>query len=290
VSDSGLRALLGKHSLHLRRELGQNFIVEEKVAERVVALSGIDPSRSVIEVGTGLGMLTRAIAARAKSVITVEIDSGLVSTAQAEGLLPANVELIHADALKLDLAEMIRKLKREQGGGVCFVANLPFSAASPLLRRLLDLRHELVDWSVILQKEVADRLFAPVGSGDYGSFAVLHHLTAQLGRQSVLSANCFFPKPRVDSALVTICARDDAGLQADELERVERVVRAAFGKRRKTVLNALRGGGVAGDSKDLQATLERVSIDPRARAETIAPESFLALTRALTSEVRDGTG
>lgn len=290
MSDSGLRALLGKHSLHLRRELGQNFIVEEKVAERVVALSGIDPSHSVIEVGTGLGMLTRAIAARAKSVITVEIDSGLARTAQAEGLLPANVELIHADALKLDLAEMIRKLKREQGGGVCFVANLPFSAASPLLRRLLDLRHELVDWSVILQKEVADRLFAPVGSGDYGSFAVLHHLTAQLGQQSVLSANCFFPKPRVDSALVTICARKETDLQADELERVERVVRAAFGKRRKTVLNALRGGGVAGDSKDLQATLERVSIDPRARAETIAPESFLALTRALTSEVRDGTG
>lgn len=290
MSGRQLRALLSEHRLHLRRELGQNFIVEEQTAERLAARSGVDAGECVIEVGTGLGMLTRALARRAKFVITLEIDSGLARVVSEEGLLPDNVELIHADVVKQDLAALISRLKREQGGSVRFVANLPYSSATPLLRRLLDHRHELVGWSVMLQKEVADRLFAPIGSRDYGSLAVLHQLCAELEGTSRLAANCFFPVPRIESTFVCIRGNDACELAPDDLEKVERVARAAFGQRRKTVHNALRGGGFGAENVDLFAIYQRVGIDPRARAETIEPEAFLALARALLPGALHGAG
>jgi 16S rRNA (adenine1518-N6/adenine1519-N6)-dimethyltransferase len=289
VSGRRLHALLSEHKLHLQRKLGQNFIVEDQTADRLVERSGVKSGECVIEVGTGLGMLTRALARRAKFVITLEIDSGLARVVREEGLLPDNVELIHADVVKQDLGELIARLKREQGGEVRFVANLPYSSATPLLRRLLDHRREL-GWSVMLQKEVADRLFAPIGSRDYGSLTVLHQLTAELEGRSRVVANSFFPVPNVDSAFVCMRASDASSLAADELEKVERVVRAAFGKRRKTLQNALRGGSLGGEKADLLASLERTGIDPRARAETIEPESFLALARELSPEASHGSG
>ena len=290
VSGRRLHALLSEHKLHLQRKRGQNFIVEDQTADRLVERSGVKSGESVIEVGTGLGMLTRALARRAKFVITLEIDSGLARVVREEGLLPDNVELIHADVVKQDLGELISRLKREQGGEVRFVANLPYSSATPLLRRLLDHRQELLGWSVMLQKEVADRLFAQIGSRDYGSLTVLHQLTAELEGRSRVVANSFFPVPKVDSAFVCMCARDGLRLAPDELEKVERVVRAAFGKRRKTLQNALRGGGLGVEKADLLASLERAGIDPRARAETIEPESFLALARELSPEASHGSG
>jgi 16S rRNA (adenine1518-N6/adenine1519-N6)-dimethyltransferase len=222
--------------------------------------------------------------------LTIEIDSGLVRTLGEESLLDDNVELIHADVGKLDLAEIIARLAKEHGGNVRFVANLPFSSATPLLRRLLDLRHLLVDWSVILQSEVAERLFAPVNTRDYGSLAVLHQLCAEPGQRAVLGAQTFFPAPRVDSTLVSMRANDSAGLAPGELKKVERVARAAFGKRRKTLLNALRGGGLGLESDVILSTLESVGIDPRARAETVLPGAFLELTRALEKGGNHGAG
>ncbi len=283
-----LRELLDRHGLHLRRDLGQNFLVEEAMAERLVETAGVAPGDCVIEVGTGLGMLTRALAGRAEFVLSFEIDSGLVRATREEGLVPDNVELVHADALKEDLATHVTTLRREHSGPVRFVANLPYASATPVLRRLLDLRHELAGWAVMLQLEVAERVFAPVGTKDYGSLAVLHHLCAELEGRMKLGARCFFPVPKVDSTFVCLRANDSHNLGHGELRRVERVVRAAFGKRRKTLLNALRGGGFDLDAGVLAAVLESVGIDAKARAETVDPAGLLALARALFSEIDGG--
>ena len=288
VSDPPLRALLSEHKLRLRRELGQNFIVEDQIADRLVERSGITSDECVVEVGTGLGMLTRALARRAKFVVTLEIDSGLARVVREEKLLPDNVELIHADVAKQDLGELISRVKREHDGDVRFVANLPYSAATPLLRRLLDHRRELLGWSVMLQREVADRLFAPIGTRDYGSLTVLHQLTAELEGRVRVSDKSFFPVPKVDSAFVSLRANDAWNLSSQDLTKLERVVRAAFGQRRKTLQNALRGGGVGGDRAELLASFERIGIDSRARAETVDPEAFLALSRELLPEVSNG--
>ena len=234
--------------------------------------------------------MTRALARRARFVLTLEIDSGLARVVREEGLLPDNVELIHADVAKQNLGALIERVKRDHGRQVRFVANLPYSAATPLLRKLLDQRHALLSWSVMLQKEVADRLFARVGTRDYGSLSVLHQLSAELEGRSQVAGNCFFPVPKIDSAFVCMRANEASELAPNELARVERVVRAAFGQRRKTLQNALRGGGFGAEPEKLLASIARVGIDPRARAETLEPEAFLSLARELLPEASDGGG
>jgi 16S rRNA (adenine1518-N6/adenine1519-N6)-dimethyltransferase len=276
---AGPRELLQRHGLRLSRELGQNFLVDESIAERLATLSGVEPGDVVIEVGTGLGVLTRALARRAARVVSIEIDSGLVRALEAEQLLPENVELIHADALDQDLRALVERFDSP----VRLVANLPYSAATPLLRRLLDLRDILQDWSVMVQRELAERLIAGRGSKDYGSFAVLHALTVDVQKQMELGPGSFFPAPQVHSAFVRIWPRPTQLLEPGELPAVERVVRQAFSQRRKTIFNCLRAGGYApgGDRSRIDAALAEAGIEPGARAETIRPEALLALARAL---------
>ncbi len=274
-----IRDLLERHRLRLTRELGQNFLRDEALAPRLASLAGVEPGDSVIEVGTGLGVLTRALAARARRVVSIEIDSGLVRVLTAEKLLPSNVELIHADALELSLAELVQRLEPP----VRVVANLPYSAATPLLRRLLDLRERLADWSVMVQRELAQRLLAKCGGREYGSFAVLHQLTVDLAEQLELAPDSFFPAPKVHSSFVRIWPRRTPLLEAGELVRVERVVRAAFAQRRKTIANCLRAGGFApgGARAGIERALRAAGIEPTARAEAVDPARLLALARAL---------
>lgn len=278
MSGAAVRARLERHGLLARRDLGQNFLVDDAVAERLVTFAGVEPGDFVIEIGTGLGILTRALAARAARVVSIEVDAGLVRALRSEGELAAHVELVHADALDVDLAG----LARSQAGPARLVANLPYAISSPLLRRLLDARDVLVDWSVMIQREVALRLSAEPDTRDYGSLAVLHHLLVEIERGPDLSPGCFFPAPAVTSRFLRLTPRRAPGLLPDELLAVETVARAAFGQRRKTLPNALRGRlAPAPPAETLLRVLGELGIDPRARAETLAPERFVALTRAL---------
>jgi 16S rRNA (adenine1518-N6/adenine1519-N6)-dimethyltransferase len=276
VNAAAVRAVLARHRLLARRDLGQNFLVDEAMAARLAELAGVEAGETVIEIGAGLGALTRALAARAARVIAIEIDAGLVRALRAERLLPDNVELLHADALSVDLAALARPPAR-------LVGNLPYSVASPLLRRLLDLRGVLVDWSVMLQREVAARVLAREGSRDYGSLAVLHALAARVEKRAEFAPGLFHPMPRVRSSFLRIMPLAPPRLAAGELGAVERVVRAAFSKRRKTLANALRGSELAldGGPAALEALLRGLGIDPRARAESLSPERLLQLSRAL---------
>jgi 16S rRNA (adenine1518-N6/adenine1519-N6)-dimethyltransferase len=257
VTRSELRALLLRHGLRPSRERGQNFLVDDALADRLAALSGVEAGHGVLEVGTGLGILSRALARRGAAVTTVEIDAGLVRALRAEELLPAGVELLHGDALALDLAALVRGLPRPAH----VVANLPYSAATPILRRLLDLRDELADWSVMLQREVARRIEARPGERDYGSFAVLHRLCVETRRALDLGPGSFFPAPRVVSRFLRLVPLAPPRLAAGELERVERLARGFD----EAALAALAAAGIGLD----------------ARAEALAPERFLAAARAL---------
>lgn len=270
------REILDRHGLHLRRELGQNFLVDEPWAARLVELAGVEPGDLVVEVGTGLGALTCALAERAQRVVTIEIDAGVVRALREEALLPEQVELLHADALRSDLGALVAGSPRAH---TRLVANLPYSAATPLLRRMLDLRDCFASWSVMLQREVGARLSARPGSRDYGSLAVLHSLAAKVSPLAELPPGCFFPEPRVISSFLCVEPRDPAEISADELLRVERVMRVVFGQRRKTIANGLRAAGFAAESA--ARALESLNIEPRVRAETLEPELLRALVRAL---------
>jgi len=279
LSAAEIKAFLAGHGLLARRKLGQNFLVDDSLAARLVDLAGVEPGDRVVEIGTGLGVLTRALAQRAQRVVTVEVDAGIVRALRADAALPDNVELVHADALEVDLAACAGTGE----GSVRLVSNLPYHVSAPLLRRCLDLRHRLTDWSVMLQSEVAVRLLARPGSRDYGSLSVLHRLTVTLSKLMDLSPNCFFPVPKVDSSFVRITPLPLPAVGEGELADVERVVRAAFANRRKTLVNSLRAGalGTEHSTEALKAALSRCAIEPRARAENLEPTQLLALARAL---------
>lgn len=277
MSASEVRAFLDRHGLAAHRDLGQNFLTDAQLAERLVALAGVEAGEGVLEIGTGTGVLTRALAARGARVTTVEVDAGLVRALRAEDALPEGVTLLHADALRLDLEGRIREL----GAPVRVVANLPYAISAPLLRRLLDLRPLLREWSVMLQRDVAQRLLARPGSRDYGSLAVLHRLTVILERVMELSPRCFFPVPRVRSTFVRMRPIGSCDLDREALAELEGVVRAAFSQRRKTLANALRGAGLEAPPQ----AFERAGLDASARAEQIPPEGFLRLARALGRRV-----
>ncbi len=279
MSGTQVRALLERHGLRPRRDLGQNFLVDDHLAARLAERAGVGSGDAVIEIGAGLGVLTRALAARARRVVALEVDSGLVRLLKAEGDLPAHVELRHADALQVDLADLAREL----GDRVRVVANLPYSVSSPLLRALLAARGLLLDWSVLVQREVAARIAACPGGKDYGSLAVLHALTTRVERTGDLKPGCFHPRPRVMSTTLRITPRADSAVRldagGDELEAVEQVARAAFGTRRKTLANSLRGSPRLA-CRDVERWIADAGLDPGARAEAIAPEGFLALARS----------
>lgn len=274
MSAAEARAFLERHGLAAHRDRGQNFLHDEAVARRLVALAGVGAEDGVLEIGTGLGMLTRALAARARRVETIEVDAGLVRALRVEGL-PGNVRLHHADALALDLAALLSEL----GPAARIVANLPYSIATPLLRRFLDLRGALLGVSVMLQREVAARLRAGPGSRDYGSLSVLHHWLMSQREAVDLPPSCFHPAPRVTSTFLCMSPRSDV-LGADELPALEGVVRAGFAHRRKTLVNSLaRAADIEGDRAT--AALRELGLDTRVRAEHLLPEQWLALSRRL---------
>ena len=287
---SRLRGLLDEHGLRLSRDLGQNFLVDAGLADELARKAGASGGDLILEVGTGLGVLTRALAARAERVRTVEIDSGIVRVLESESLLPENVELIHGDALKLDWRSWIKEAKQP----VRVIANLPYSVATPLLRRLLDLCGDgLEDWSVMLQSEVAERLVADPGTKAYGSFTVLHRLVADVDTIARVSPSHFFPRPKVESSFVRIWPRANRDLAEGELVRVERLVRAAFSQRRKRLTNGLdriaekRWPDLEKGARreKLEALLSQVGIEAGLRPERIEPAAWLALSRAFDRDV-----
>jgi len=274
VSAGEVRALLARHGLAARRSLGQNFLLDPRRAERLVTLAGVERGDAVLEIGTGLGILTRALALRGARVTTVEIDPGILAALRGEALLPPEVRLVEGDALELDLEALLREAKPPRR----VVANLPYSVSAPILRRLLDLAPLLEDWSVMLQRDVAARLLAAPGTRDYGSLSVLHRLVVEMRRCDELAPGCFHPAPKVRSTFVRMRPLRPPPLTPGELARVETVARAAFGTRRKTLANALRAAGLAASPE----ALARAEVDPGARAEALPPEAFVRLARELS--------
>lgn len=295
-SAAAARAFLQRHGLAPHRERGQNFLWDEQLAAKLVRLAGVRAEDAVLEVGTGLGILTRALAARARRVATLEVDAGLVRALRAESALPREVKLHHADALEQDLAGLAAKL----GPPVRVVANLPFSAAAPLLRVFLGMAPLLEGWGVTVQREMAARIGAAPGERGYGSLAVLHAWLARPGPRQDLHPRCFYPVPRVTSTFLTLsprrppaesalshraapsAAHSTGPPRADELPRLEALLRAGFAHRRKTLANSLSHAAGLNPSQ-VRHHLIQHGLPPAARAQQLSPPAWLSLARTLLS-------
>ena len=272
--------LLKRQGLAPHKKLGQNFLVSERVPRRIVDLAGLQPDDTVIEVGVGLGALTRPLAAVVARVIGLEADAGIVRMHAQQQDLPANVELIHADVLKADLAALVPPDQRLK-----IVANLPYSISTPFLFRLIDLAERMDSAVVMLQKEVARRLMAHPGTREYGVPTVLFAACAEVRPLLAGAPAEFHPRPKVDSLVVRIAFQPQparvTGLGSFDRALFTRIVHAVFGQRRKTLLNGLAGMVPGGDKTRLAEMVRAAGIDPSTRAETLGLEDFVGLTRSL---------
>jgi 16S rRNA (adenine1518-N6/adenine1519-N6)-dimethyltransferase len=248
----------------VKKEYGQHFLVDENILGVIGRLAEVHADDVVLEIGPGEGVLTRYLAARVKHVHAVEIDESLAPRLADLG---ANVDVRFGDALQLDLRTDATKL----------VANLPYNVATPLLVESLDGLPDIELWCVMVQREVADRLFAQPRTKPYGAVSVLVQLVCERTGFHPVSRTVFRPPPNVDSALVAFRRR---GALPDDYARIKRVVTAAFAHRRKTLPNSLELSGVASRA-DAAAALERVGREATTRAEALVPQEFIALTDAL---------
>jgi 16S rRNA (adenine1518-N6/adenine1519-N6)-dimethyltransferase len=249
-----------------KKELGQHFLVDENILGVIGRLAVLSPADVVLEIGPGLGVLTRYLAQRVERVHAVELDRSLAQHARDAG---ANVVLHLGDALRLDLRALAPDATK-------LVANLPYNVATPLLVDGLDGLPQIELWCVMVQREVADRLFAPPRTKAYGAVSVLVQLVCERTGFHPVSRTVFRPPPNVDSALV---AFRRVGLP-DDYARVKAVVAAAFAHRRKTLPNSLELAGVASRA-EAAAALEELGRDAATRAEALAPRDLVALTDRL---------
>jgi 16S rRNA (adenine1518-N6/adenine1519-N6)-dimethyltransferase len=270
LTPSTARAVLDRHGLAPRKRDGQHLLVDPNTVRRIVNTAGLAPDDVVLEVGPGIGSLTLALAAAVRRVIAVELDAGFVA-ALADVLADVDgVEVVHADALAVDLGRLV------DGGPARFVANLPYNIATAIAIEALA-TGAFSELFVMVQREVGERWAArpgdPTYSGVSAKLGVLAHVTVELS----IPRSVFLPVPNVDSVMVRLVRRDDAPDPAG-FARLAAVVDAAFAQRRKTLRNTLRALGPA---DRIDAVAAAVGIDLAGRAEELAPEDFLRLTAAL---------
>ena len=273
---------LKKHGLAPAKKFGQNFLVNPETARRIVSLGQFSAHDTVIEVGVGLGALTKILAEQAAQVYGIEIDQGIIRYHNAENTLPANVTLVHADILKVDF----QKYYDQIGKRLKIIANLPYSISNPFIFKLLD-NHKLVSRvTVMLQKEVVNRLTAPPGSKEYGIPSVLLGARARVTPLLKVKPAEFYPRPKVDSLVIDIIfAQKPFPLPFDFFKKV---VRHSFANRRKTLLNNLLSAQlfpVEQEKRQLRSQLERVIMQadllPTVRAEALSIDQFMSLSHLL---------
>jgi 16S rRNA (adenine1518-N6/adenine1519-N6)-dimethyltransferase len=279
-----IKDILKNEKLAPSKKRGQNFLIHRQTAAAIVALAGVSGDDTVVELGVGLGTLTGPLAEKANRVIGLEIDSGIIDWQTTSGNLADNVQLIHQDLLKADFPD----LAQQCGGRLKILANLPYSISNPLLFKLLD-NQAVMEWAVLmLQKEVAMRLVAAPGTKEYGILSVLMAGSASVTRLLDVGPGQFHPRPKVDSVVVKIIfhpvPQRASSLPAHDPELLRKVVRSAFQKRRKTLLNSLSSSPFVDFAKEnCRRALLGAGIDPTTRAERLTIEDFVALTRELAN-------
>lgn len=274
-----VRALLDRHGFRLSKSMGQNFLIVPQTPVDIAAASGADQDQAVLEIGPGIGVLTAQLAQRAGKVVAVELDKALLPVL-AETLSPfENVEVISGDILKLDLKRLIAD--KFSGFTPIVCANLPYNITTPILTKLLE-SGQFARVTVMVQREVAKRICAKPGTSDYGAFSVFCQYYARCEYRFEVEPTCFFPAPKVTSAVVTLTSQEKPACVEDEAEFFQ-VVRLAFGQRRKTLVNALSAGYADRYSKEeLRSILVKLGFSEDVRGERLGIEEFAALAKQLT--------
>ena len=273
---SAIREIADKFGFTFSKSLGQNFLINPSVCPRIAEMGGADENTGVIEIGAGFGVLTQELAKRAKKVVAVELDSRLIPVLQYTLADYDNVKVINEDVLKVDLPKLIAE--EFPGMDVVVCANLPYYITSPIIMALLEQRLPIKAVTVMVQKEAGDRLCAPMPSRECGAVTAAVRYYSEPKVLFPVSRGSFCPAPNVDSMVIRLDVKDALPLEPEEEKKLFRVVKAAFGQRRKTLPNTLSAG--LGISKaEAAEKLAAAGLKPTARAEELSMEQFCRLAK-----------
>lgn len=278
VSLKSVREVLARHGLSAKKKLGQNFLTDENIIRKIVAAGNLSPTDTVVEIGPGVGAMTGHLAEAAGRVVCIELDGQLLPVLDEVLGNHHNVNVIHGDALKTDLDKLVGDSGQKP---YKIVANLPYYITTPLVMHFLSKGFCISEMILMVQKEVAQRMAASPGGKDYGSLsvAVQYHCRSEI--QFIVKPTVFYPRPEVESAVLKLTRRDRPAVSVNSEEFFFQMVRAAFNKRRKTLMNALANSPLAVEKERVQQALLSIGMDEQVRGEKLSLEQFAALANKL---------
>ena len=268
--NSSIKNIKEVHGFRFSKSLGQNFLTDKNIVDKIVDGAGIGPEDTVIEIGPGMGVITWEAASRARKVIAIELDSSLIPILGETLARFDNVQIINQDVLKTDINELT---DGEEAGHVKIIGNLPYYITTPIIMKLLEDKVKAESLTIMTQKEVADRIGAGPGTKSYGALSIAVQFYCQVEKVTDVSRNSFIPAPNVDSTVLKLKFRQQSAAAVRNEPLFFKCVRAGFGQRRKTLSNSMQT--LQGVSKDLiRDSLDAAGIDPARRAETLSIEEF----------------
>lgn len=266
--------LVKKYNFKFSKSLGQNFLVDDSVLSDIVEGADVDKDDFVIEIGPGVGSLTAQLLLKAKKVTSIELDSDLIPILETELGQQENFELIHKDALKVDFNKVIGNEK-----SVKLVANLPYYVTTPIIVKLLKEEYNFKSLTIMIQKEVAERIAAEPNCKEYGSLSVLVQYYCSTNIVRRVPPSCFIPRPKVESIVIRLDRREKPKVEVKDEKLMFEIVRAGFNMRRKTLWNSTKTLKL--EKGKLEEAFAKSGIDPKRRAETLSIEEFAKLADAI---------
>lgn len=275
--------IMKKYGITANKSLGQNFLIDDESVNKIVESANIEKEDLVIEIGPGLGTLTNELVERAGKVIAIELDDRMIGILKDRFHLCKNFELIHEDVLKVNLQELIQENKKEGNiKNVKIVANLPYYITTPIIMKLLEDKLQITSITVMVQKEVADRITAIPGEKLTGAITYSVYYYAEPSKVTFVSKDCFIPSPEVDSEVIQLRIRKEPTIVLENEEMFFKVIKASFMQRRKTLLNGLTNAGLINSKEQGKKLLEDLRLPITTRGENLTIEQFAQISNRLS--------
>lgn len=278
----GTMEIIRKYQFAFQKKFGQNFLIDKSILDKIIESADITKQDCVLEIGPGIGTMTQRLAEEAGEVVAVEIDRNLIPILQDTLSDYNNVIIINEDILKVDINALVKE--RNDGKPIKVVANLPYYITTPIIMALFEKHVPLQSVTIMVQKEVADRMQVGPGTKDYGALSLAVQYYARPEIITRVPAACFMPKPGVDSAVIRLVRHEKPPVEVEDEDRLFAVIRASFNQRRKTLANGLANAGGLGVSRaQVEQALEQMGLSVKTRGETLTLERFAELSNLLSS-------